>query len=227
MPMLKKNDLIKLEINSITNLGFGVGRHEGLVVFVSDTVTGDEAEVKIIKITPSYAVGRVEKMTRLSPLRDDGRCQSSTCHSCAYRNKSYGHEKEIKEAEVKEAFKKAGLSDVKIAKLVGSPSCEHYRNKAQYPIAMDKNGEYVIGFYAPKSHRVTDAVNCPLAPAVFADILKTLVAFFKKHSVSVYDENSGKGLLRHVYLRRGEVSGEILLTLVIHGTSLPHSVEFT
>ena len=126
--MLKKNDVIKLRIDSITNLGFGVGRHEGLVVFVSDTVTGDEAEVKIIKITPSYAVGRVEKMTRLSPLRDDSRCQSASCRSCAYRNISYGHEKEIKEEEIKEAFKKAGLPDVEISKLVGSPSCEHYRN---------------------------------------------------------------------------------------------------
>ena len=223
--MLKKNDLIKLEINSITNLGFGVGRHEGLVVFVSDTVTGDEAEVKIIKTTPSYAVARVEKMLRLSSLRDSSRCSNVGCHSCAYRNVSYAHEKEIKEGEVKEAFKKAGLSDVEISSLVGSPSCKNYRNKAQYPIARDKNGEYVIGFYAPKSHRVTDAVNCPLAPAVFAEMLKALVGFFKKHDLSVYDEASGSGLLRHVYLRRGEVSGEILLTLVINGKSLPHSDE--
>ena len=223
--MLKKNDVIKLQIDSITNLGFGVGRHERLVVFISDTVTGDEAEVKIIKLTPSYAVGRVEKMTRLSSLRDGKRCENSSCRSCAYRNISYEHEKGIKEAEVKEAFKKAGLPEVEISKLVGSPSCEHYRNKAQYPIAMDKNGEYVIGFYAPKSHRVTDAVECPLAPRVFAEILNLLKAFFKKHSLSVYDEKSGKGLLRHVYLRRGEVSGEILLTLVINGASLPYSDE--
>ena len=159
MPMLKKNDVIKLEINSITNLGFGVGRHEGLVVFVSDTVTGDEAEVKIIKITPSYAVGRAEKMLRLSSLRDSSRCQNGSCHSCAYRNVSYAHEKGIKAAEVKEAFKKAGLSDVEISDLVGSPSAKGYRNKAQYPIANGKNGEYVIVFYAPKRHRVTDAVN--------------------------------------------------------------------
>ena len=227
MPMLKKNDVIKLEITSITNLGFGVGRYEGLVVFVTDAVTGDEAEVKIIKITPSYAVGRVEKMIRFSKLRDNSRCQSTSCRSCAYRNVSYTQEKDIKEAEVKEAFKKAGLPEVEIAKLVGSPSCKNYRNKAQYPISTDKNGDYVIGFYAPKSHRVTDAVDCPLAPTVFSDILKTLIKFFKKYSITVYDEKSGRGLLRHVYIRRGEVSREILLTLVINGTSIPHCEELT
>ena len=223
MPMLKKNDIIELEINSITNLGFGVGRKDGLVIFVSDAVTGDVADVKIIKITPSYAVGRVEKFKVKSPLRDNGRCNNALCQSCAYRKISYEHEKEIKVGEVREAFKKSGLSEVKIGELVGSPSCKHYRNKAQYPVALSKDGEYVIGFYAPKSHRVTDAVECPLAPVVFSNILKALKAFFKENAISVYDETSGKGLLRHVYLRRGEVSGEILLTLVINGSALPAS----
>jgi len=219
--MLKKNDIINLKIESITNLGFGVGRHEGLVIFVSDAVTGDEAEVKIIKLTPSYVVGRVEKFIKTFELRDTSRCNNKSCHSCAYKSISYAHEKELKQTEVKEAFKKAGLSEVKIESLVGSPSCKNYRNKAQYPISMSKNGEYVIGFYAPKSHRVTDAVNCPLAPEIFSDIIKVLTAFFKKHMLSVYNEEVGQGLLRHVYLRRADQSGEVLLTLVINGSALP------
>ncbi|MBO7304934.1 MAG: 23S rRNA (uracil(1939)-C(5))-methyltransferase RlmD, partial [Clostridia bacterium] len=138
---------------------------------------------------------------------------------------SYEKEKEIKADFVKEAFKKAGLPNVEIAPIIGSPSDVHYRNKAQYPIAKTKGGDYVIGFFAPKSHRVTEARACPLSPEVFPEILDTLAGFFKKHELSVYDEESGKGLLRHIYMRRGEVSGEILLTLVINGTSLPHSEE--
>lgn len=223
--MMKKNDIINLEINSITNLGFGVGRHEGMVVFVSGAVTGDVADVKIIKITPSYAVGRVEKFTKLSKMRDANRCKNAPCLSCAYKSISYEHEKEIKALDVEEAFIKAGLPEVKVAPLVASPSCKHYRNKAQYPISIDKSGEYVIGFYAPKSHRVTEARHCPLAPKVFGDIIDTLAAFFKKHRISVYNEEDGTGLLRHIYLRRGEISGEILLTLVINGDTLPHSSE--
>ena len=91
--MIKKNDIIKLEITSITNLGFGVGRHEGLVIFVSGAVTGDTAEVKIIKLAPSYAVGRVENFTKKSPLRDEKRCTLDACSSCAYKRILYNHEK--------------------------------------------------------------------------------------------------------------------------------------
>ena len=223
--MLKKNDILTLTVSDVTNLGFGVGRQDGFVIFISGAVTGDIAEVKIIKVTPSYAVGRVEKFIELSPDRVEGRCDLSACSGCAYKLFSYEKEKEIKADFVKEAFKKAGLSEALIAPIIGSPSEVHYRNKAQYPIAKTKNGDYVIGFYAPKSHRVTEARACPLSPKVFPEILDTLAEFFKKHELSVYDEESGRGLLRHVYLRRGEVSGEVLLTLVLNGTSLPHSDE--
>ena len=223
--MLKKNDILTLTVSGVTNLGFGVGRHNGFVIFISGAVTGDVTEVRIIKVTPSYAVGRVEKFIEFSPDRADGRCPVSACSGCAYRLFSYEKEKEIKADFVKEAFKKAGLPNVEIAPIIGSPSDVHYRNKAQYPIAKTKGGDYVIGFFAPKSHRVTEARACPLSPEVFPEILDTLAGFFKKHELSVYDEESGKGLLRHIYMRRGEVSGEILLTLVINGTSLPHSEE--
>ena len=223
--MLKKNDLVNLKITDITNLGFGVGRSVGVVVFVSGAVPGDEAEVKIIKVASSYAVGRVEKFIKKSPLRVSDRCNNAACTSCAYKSISYAQELEIKRHSVAEAFIKAGLPEIKVEAVTPSPSQSGYRNKAQYPIARAKDGEYVIGFYAPKSHRVTEARKCPLAPEIFSEILDTLARFFKKHGLSTYDEESGEGLLRHIYLRRGEVSGEILLTLVVNGKSIPHADE--
>ena len=223
--MLKKNQTVTLDITSITNLGFGVGRALGLVVFVAGAVLGDVAEVKIIKVASSYAVGRVEKFIKKSAHRTDGRCDNAACASCAYKCISYECELGIKERDVAEAFVKAGLPEVRVASITRSPSLTGYRNKAQYPIAKSKDGEYVIGFFAPKSHRVTEARRCPLAPAVFGEILDTVATFFKKYGLSVYDEESGKGLLRHIYLRRGEISGEVLLTVVINGRSLPHSEE--
>lgn len=222
---LKKNDLLTVDITDITNLGFGVARHEGEVIFVSDAVTGDKALVKIIKVTSSYAVGKLTKIISHSPYRTEGRCTVAQCKSCAYKNINYEKECEIKHEAVKTAFKKCGLDNVEIASLTSSPHTRAYRNKAQYPIAKSQSGEYLIGFYAPKSHRVTEAAKCPLSPPVFVEILDTLRTFFKKYDISVYDEESGRGLLRHVYLRRGEVSGEILLTLVINGKSIPHSDE--
>ena len=223
--MLKKNQIITLEITSITNLGFGVGRADGVVVFVSGAVPEDTVEVKIIKVASSFAVGRVEKFIKKSALRVCDRCDISACSSCAYKSISYECELDIKSRDVAEAFNKAGLPEVKVASITASPTLAGYRNKAQYPIARAEDGEYLIGFYAPKSHRVTEARECPLAPPVFAEILNTGAAFFKKYDFSCYDEESGRGLLRHIYLRRGEVSGEILLTIVINGKSLPHADE--
>ena len=221
----KKNDLFRSEIVDITNLGFGVAKVDGAVDFVSGAVPGDLAEIRIIKVGSSYSVGRVERFIKLSDRRVDGRCDNSLCRSCAYKCLSYEYEKELKENMVRQIFKKSGLTDVKIMPLVGSPTERGYRNKAQYPISRDKNGEYVIGFYAPKSHRVTEAASCPLAPEIFSEIIEALRGFFAKYGLSVYDEQSGEGLLRHIYLRRGEISGEVLLTLVINGDSLPHSDE--
>ncbi len=222
---LKKNDVFTAEIIDITNLGFGVAKINGQVIFISGAVTGDVVRTRIIKVGSSYSVGRVEEFIKLSPKRTEDRCRNKSCRSCAYKCLSYEHEKEIKEEAVRQIFKKSGLSNVKIASLVGSPKEHGYRNKAQYPISRDKNGEYIIGFFAPKSHRVTEAANCPLAPEGFRDILEELRSFFKKYALSVYDEESGEGLLRHIYIRRGEVSGEALLTLVINGDSLPYSDE--
>ena len=222
---LKKNDVFTSEIVDITNLGFGVAKQDGAVVFISGAVPGDVAEIKVIKVGSSFMVGRIEKFIKKSGKRVNDRCHRELCHSCAYKCLNYEYEKSLKEEAVRQIFKKTGLNEVKILPLVASPEEKAYRNKAQYPIARDKNGEYIIGFYAPKSHRVTEAADCPLAPSIFAEINEVLRKFFAKHSISVYDETTGEGLLRHIYLRRGEISGEILLTLVLNGNKLPCSDE--
>ena len=222
---LKKNDVFVTEIIDITNLGFGVAKIDGQVVFVAGAVTGDVARIKIIKTSSTFSVGRVEEFLTLSDKRVGDRCKSSLCKSCAYKCLSYKYEQELKEESVRQVFKKTGLLDVEILPLVASPIEQAYRNKAQYPVSRGKSGEYVIGFFAPKSHRVTEAADCPLAPSVFSEILELIRDFLAENQISVYDEESGNGLLRHIYLRRGEVSGEVLLTLVINGESLPGSDE--
>ena len=218
---LKKNDVFVAEITDITNLGFGVARHNGRVVFVSGAVTGDVAKIKIIKCTSSYSVGRVVEFISLSERRTDARCKNDVCRSCAYKCLDYEYEKSLKEESVRQIFKKNGPKGVSVLPLIGSPDIHSYRNKAQYPIARSRDGGYEIGFFAPKSHRVTEAADCPLAPPIFTEILELLRAYFRAHDLSVYDEVTGEGLLRHVYLRRGEVSGEVLLTLVINGDEIP------
>ncbi len=222
---LKKNDILTVAVEDITDLGFGVARNDGEVIFVSDTVPEDVAKIKIIKTTSSYSIARLEELVVPSKRRVCDRCTVTGCKSCAYKRISYKDELLLKENGVAEAFKKAGLSHIRVEKIVGSPDERHYRNKAQYPIEKTATGEYKIGFFAPKSHRVTEAAGCPLAPRNFEEILNTVRHFFKKHELSVYDEESGRGILRHVYLRRAQITGEVLLTVVINAQSLPHSDE--
>ncbi len=222
---MKKNDIITLKIEDITNLGFGVGKVDGAVVFVSSAVPGDICEVKIIKAASSYFVGRVEKIINHSDIRIEGRCSNAKCRCCAFRDIIYEEELNIKKENIRSALLKEGLTDIEILDTAASPKLSEYRNKAQYPIALTKDGDYRIGFFAPKSHNVCEAADCPMTPKIFAKILEFLRSFFKKHAISVYDEKSGSGLLRHIYLRRSEKFSEVLLTLVINGNSLPHSDE--
>lgn len=218
---LKKNDILKLEITDITNLGFGVGKHEGAVIFISGTVPGDVVRAKIIKASSSYFVGRVEKYISKSTYRVDSRCKNTKCRACAYRELGYDYELRLKGEMVKSAFIKAGLPDAEIAPVTPSPSELEYRNKAQYPVKRDKDGKYSIGFYAPKSHNVCEAADCPLSHPEFSAILETLRAFFEERDLTTYDEEVGEGLLRHIYLRRAITTGEVLLTLVIASEQFP------
>ena len=218
----KKNQIVRVEIEDITDLGFGVGRIDGLVIFVSDTVPGDVIDAKIIKANSSYLVGRTEKYIEKSNRRVTGRCSECACKSCAYKNISYADEARLKEDGVRRLFSSSSLSGISTASVTVSPSETRYRNKAQYPIALI-GGEYKVGFFAPKSHRVTPVEDCPLTPKVFSNVVNELKAYFAENSLSVYDEITGEGLLRHIYIRRGEVSGEMLLTLVINGDAIPNA----
>lgn len=222
----KKNQTVNVEIVDLTDLGFGVGRVDGIVIFVSDTVIGDVIEARIIKVNSSYLVGRVEKFIQKSDKRVSDRCPEGGCKSCAFRSISYADELCLKAEGVSRLFGTEELSHIRVADIVASPKEKRYRNKAQYPITRTKDG-YAVGFFAPKSHRVTPVCDCPLTPTVFSEICAELCDYFAENGLSVYDEESGEGLLRHIYLRRAEVTGEILLTLVINGTALPFPDRLT
>ena len=220
----KKNQTVTVEITDLTDLGFGVGRVDGAVIFVSDTVPGDVIEAKIIKVNNTYLVGRAEKYIKTSSCRGTDRCSERVCKSCAYKNISYKDEAIHKEEGVRRLFSSSALAGISTAPITVSPNATRYRNKAQYPIAI-VGGEYRVGFFAPKSHRVTPVADCPLTPSIFSEICSELCDFFKDHSISVYNEESGEGLLRHIYLRQGEVSREVLVTVVINGESLKNENE--
>ena len=225
---VKKNDIVELSIEDINNLGAGVSHlKDGRVIFVRGAVTGDKIKAKIIKINNKFAVGRLEEIIVPSVFRNN-ECfctASESCGGCVYRHITYDHEKDIKKNYVKHAFIKAGLPDAVISGVHSTNKVNGYRNKAQYPFAMTKNG-IVAGFYASKTHNVVPAFDCALQPKIFGEILRTVCDFVNAKKYTVYDEETGRGLLRHLYLRCGEKTGEIMLCLVINGDNIPASKEF-
>ena len=226
------SDLVKgaellLEVTDLNNLGCGVARApDGRAVFLAGAVAGDTVRALIIKVNKTFAVGKVQEVVSASPHRVDGYCGApASCGGCVYRYLSYEKELELKRGTVLHAFRKAGLSDVEIAAVRHTGELKGYRNKAEYPITGGKNGLFG-GFYAQKTHRVVPAEDCALQPAVFGEILRFFCEFYTQKGVSAYDEETGKGLLRHLYLREGKSTGELMVCPVLNGKELPHALEF-
>ena len=229
-----KNDIVELEIGAVSNLGYGVARvpagkpDAGMVVFVPGAVTGDRVRAKIIKVTKSYCVSRLEEVLVPSAEREtEPFCTApASCGGCAYRFLKYESELELKRASVEAEFRKAGLDSVNVLPVLyvrdpdGTPKTRGCRNKAQYRFVMTKNGVRA-GFYASGTHRVAGYEDCSLHPEIFRDIALWFCRRADRDVLTVYDEESGRGLLRHLYLRRGEGSGEVQVTVVINGTELP------
>lgn len=217
---LAKNDVITLEITGYTSEGGGVGHHNGQAVFVSGAAQGDVVECVIIKAKPNYAVGKLLNVLKASPDRIRPDCPAfPRCGGCVFRHISYEAELRLKQQRVKDAFTRIGRFSVPVSPIRGAEQQDRYRNKAQYPVAM-LNGRLLAGFYAPFSHRVIDCKNCLLQPAEFSEILRVIAKWAEKYKIPVYDENTEKGLLRHIYLRRGFATGEIMVCLVINGSGV-------
>lgn len=215
----KKNMVLCATVTDINNLGYGVAKIEGMTVFVSGAVDGDVCEIKLIKVNKSYCVGIVLRIIIPSMHRVEPECPSSSkCGGCSYQSISYEHELKIKRDYVKSAFKKAGLRDVFVNETVSNMKTTGYRNKAQYPISIS-DGKYVIGFYASKSHRIISADGCTLQPELFSRICEKMKTCFSKFGFSVYDENAGCGLLRHLYLRTSADNKSVMLCLVINANT--------
>ncbi len=225
---MNKGERIVLSITDLNNLGCGVGRSEdGRVVFVKGAVTGDVVEAEIIKVTASFAVARLVRVTEASAHRvEHDPCDAPlACGGCTYRKITYAHELDVKRHYVEAAFAKVGLSDVTVLPVLSTGKTEGYRNKAQYPVAMTKNG-MTAGFYASKSHTIIPAEGCRLQHPSFAPVVAWICRFATEHGWTAYNEQTGQGLLRHIYLRVGEKTGELMVCLVVNGKKLPHQENF-
>lgn len=225
--MFKKNDIIPLTIESITNEGSGIGHTDGIAVFVPMTAAGDELRVRIVKVQKSYCYGIIEEVITPSPDRVPVDCPSyKRCGGCSLRHITYEAELREKQRWVQDAMRRIGGFTMEPLPILPSPSHTCYRNKAQFPFGQGDAGSYT-GFFAPRSHTVIPCRDCPLQPVVFSEIAAWMCHYADTHGLTIYNEQTGKGLLRHLYLRQAAADGSIMLCLVINGDKMPHAEDFT
>lgn len=226
---MNKNDIIRLEIVDMTADGSGVGKAEGTVVFVPDTAVGDVCDVKILKVKKNLCYGKIESIVNPSGERVDPVCEvSSRCGGCVYRHISYEAELSVKRKKVFDAVTRIGKVDPqKVKDIIGAyeSHIDRYRNKAQIPVGVNKNGEVEMGFYSRHSHRIAGCDDCLLSPKIFTQISDTFKEFVTKHPYLIYNEEKHSGKIRHLYLRYGEKTGEVMVCVVVNGRKFDHQDE--
>ena len=222
---LQKNQILTLCIERLSSDGSGVAHSpDGETVFVPGAAPGDEADVRIVKDCKRYAFGILDHLRTPSPDRIPVDCAvAGPCGGCSLRHLDYTAELRAKQENVTDAFRRIGGLDVPVLDICPSPEVDRYRNKVQFPVGLDKNGNPCIGFYAGRTHRIVPCPDCKLQPGVLNDIGNALCRFFAENGIQPYNEETGRGLVRHIFLRRGAHSGQIMVCLVCTRPNFPHA----
>ena len=223
----KKNDIVAVTIEDIGNDGEGIGKAEGYTLFVKDAVIGDSVLARIIKCKKNYGYARVEKVVTPSSFRTEPKCNfHRQCGGCQIQAMSYERQLAFKQEKVRNNLLRIGgftenQIDEIMEPIVGMEEPWYYRNKAQYPVGYDKNGNLVVGFYAGRTHDIIANTDCALGAKENKVILEAVLAYMRENNVTAYRETEGTGLVRHILIRTGFTSGQIMICLVINGKKLP------
>lgn len=220
--MLKKNDIVKCEITDYSSDGNGVAKIDGLVIFVPDSAVGDICEIKILKVLSGYGFGKIEKIISPSAERQPSPCPiSHLCGGCDFQHITYREEKRAKHNFVKAAFERIGKLDCTVLPTKSMDMPARYRNKAQFPVGRGADGQAVTGFYAKRSHRLVPCSDCLLQPKDLNEIAQHCVSLMNDLKIKAYDEANRSGIVRHIYLRKGWVTGQIMVCLVCTKADFP------
>ena len=223
----RKNDIVTLEIVDCGTDGEGIGKADGFTVFVKDAVIGDTVTAKIMKAKKNYGYGRLMEILNASPYRVEPVCPSARqCGGCQLQAVSYEEQKVFKEKKLRGHLERiGGFTNLPMEPLIGMDEPYHYRNKAQFPVGRNKEGKIVTGFYAGRTHAIIENRDCALGIPENKDVLDRVIAHMEKYNIAPYDEATGKGLVRHIFVRYGFFTGELMVCLIINGQDLPHQRE--
>lgn len=226
---MQKNELVTVTIEDIGINGEGIGKVDGYTLFIKDAIIGDVVEAKVMKAKKNYGYARLMNILMPSPYRvKQPKCpMARKCGGCQIQEMEYDRQLAFKEDKIRGNLMRIGevpaeVLDQAMEPIVGMDNPFHYRNKAQFPIGTDKEGHIITGFYAGRTHSIIPNTDCALGVEVNEIILKQILTFMEEYKISAYDETEHKGLVRHVLIRYGFVTKEIMVCLVINGNHLPH-----
>ncbi len=228
----KKDDRLVIDIVDIGNDGEGIGKTDGYTLFVKDALPGDKVKVKIMKAKKNYAYARLEEIVEASKDRVDPRCPiARQCGGCSLQAINYERQLRFKQDKVRNNLVRIGGFDAKYIDSIMEPICGmsepyRYRNKAQYPVGYDKEGNLIAGFYAGRTHSIIANTDCVLGAEENKEILERVLNWMRAFKIKAYDEERWTGLVRHVLIRKGFTTGQIMVCLVINGEKFVHMEEF-
>ena len=219
---LKKNDIYQAEIIDYTTEGSGVCKIDGFAVFVPSSAVGDKADIKILKSAKNYAFGKIETILSPSPDRISPDCHIfNRCGGCTFRHITYPSELAFKQKRVFDALTRiGGIDGSLVGEIIGADESNFYRNKAQLPITLDSNGNVKVGFFAQRTHRVIPLDDCQLQSRAFSPAIDIFLKWANQNHISVYDETTHSGILRHLYLRYAEKTDELMFCIVANANEL-------
>ena len=223
--MLNKNEIYEATIVDYTSEGQGIAKIDGCAVFIPNAIAGEVCRVRIEKAQKTWAAGKIVEILEKSPHRLQRECPiSSSCGGCDFWHMDYEEESRLKAERVRTCLNRLGGENLEAMPILSAPTCYGYRNKAQYPVASKKNKAYA-GFFRAGTHQVVENQRCLILPEETDAVKAAVMDYVNQCRVTVYDEETHKGLLRHIYVRRGAVSGQVLVCLVVNGRKLPHVPE--
>ena len=220
--MLEKGKIYEAVITDYTAEGQGVAKIEGCAVFVANAIAGEKCRVVIEKAAKNWAAGKIVEILEKSPHRVQRECPiSASCGGCDFWHMDYEEESRLKAQRVRDCLNRLGGESLEEVEILSAPGCYGYRNKAQYPVASRK-GRVYAGFFKAGTHTVVENKRCLILPEDTDRVKDIVIDYVNHYRITAYDEVAHKGLLRHIYVRRGAVSGQVLVCLVVNGRKLPH-----
>ncbi len=223
--MLEKNRIYEALVTDYTAEGQGVARVEGCAVFVPNAIAGEKYQIRIEKVGKTWAAGKIVEILEKSPHRVQRECPiSASCGGCDFWHMDYDEETRLKADRVRSSLNRIGGENLTDMPILAAPTCKGYRNKAQYPVASHK-GRVYAGFFKAGTHQVVENDHCLILPDETEQVRNIVIDYVNRYRITAYDETARKGLLRHIYVRRGAVSGQILVCLVLNGRKLPHTED--